>query len=88
MDKKPFVKPENTSSIPRKKIDKENQSFFDSLSSNPYFSAGFALVGIGALLTTLKKSSALGYTVVQKNFTVSLEVINNFLLFINYSLII
>lgn len=54
----------------------ENKTFFESLSSNPYFSAGFALVGVGALLTTLKKATAVGYTLAQKNLTVSLEVVS------------
>lgn len=54
----------------------ENKSFFESLSGNPYFNAGFALVGVGALLTTLKKATSVGYTLVQKNLTVSLEVVS------------
>ena len=55
---------------------KENKTVFESLSTNPYFSAGFALVGVGALITILKQGTALGYTIVQKNLTISLEVVS------------
>ena len=51
-----------------------SDSFFSSLKSNPYFSAGFGLVGIGALLSILKKGSAVAYTLAQKNLTISLEI--------------
>jgi chaperone BCS1 len=67
---------QQSDTLPAEVVVKENKSFLDSLSSNPYFNAGFALVGMGAMLTFLKKSTAVGYTIVQKNFTVSLEVVS------------
>lgn len=60
-----------------KEVAKEpNSSFIDNLKNNPMFGAGAGLVGIGAGLSILKKSTSLGYTVMLKNFTVSLDVVS------------
>jgi chaperone BCS1 len=67
---------QDNQSISNEVLIKENKTFFESLSTNPYFSAGFALVGVGALITILKQGTALGYTIVQKNLTISLEVVS------------
>lgn len=45
-----------------------------SLSNNPYFGAGFGLVGVGAGLAVLRKSFILSTIVARKAFTVTLEV--------------
>ncbi|KAK2562265.1 Mitochondrial chaperone BCS1 [Acropora cervicornis] len=45
-----------------------------SLGSNPYFSAGFGLVGVGAGLAALKKGSQFAYTAFRRYAIITLEV--------------
>lgn len=54
-----------------------NKSFLDQLKGNQYFGAGFALVGLGALLGVLRKATSLGYSVALRRWTTSLEVLGS-----------
>ena len=54
---------------PSSKLESKTQStnsYFDSLKGNQLFTAGFGLVGLGALLSILKKGTSLVYTIFQK----------------------
>ena len=48
-----------------------------SLGGNPYFSAGFGLVGVGAGLALLKKGSVHAYTAFRRYAIITLEVPSN-----------
>lgn len=48
--------------------------FTNLLSENPYFGAGFGLVGVGAGLTFLKKGTAVAAIFARRNYTMTLEV--------------
>eukprot|EP00794_Sanderia_malayensis_P004590 gene4590-5193_t len=45
-----------------------------SLGDNPYFSAGFGLVGVGTGLALLKKGSQFGFTFFRRRYMMTLEV--------------
>ena len=45
-----------------------------SLQNNPYFGAGFGLVGVGAGLTLLRKGSQIGMVWFRRNWMITLEV--------------
>lgn len=70
--------PSPVEKLPVKNAPNQNSggSLIDSLKSNQFFAAGFGLVGIGALLSILKKSSSAGYTIMRKTCTISLEVVS------------
>ncbi|KAI7903939.1 BCS1 N terminal-domain-containing protein [Cokeromyces recurvatus] len=52
----------------------EKQSFFSNVTSNPLFSAGFGLIGVGAALTLLRQSTKFGVTVLRRRLLVTLEI--------------
>ncbi|KAI8149727.1 BCS1 N terminal-domain-containing protein [Fennellomyces sp. T-0311] len=53
---------------------KEESGLFSSITSNPYFSAGFGLIGVGAGLTLLRQGAMRGATYLQRRLLVTLEI--------------
>lgn len=53
----------------------EDKSFFKTiLDSNPYFSAGFGLMAVGAGLTILRKGTTTGASILHRQLLVTLEI--------------
>ncbi|KAF9913749.1 hypothetical protein BX616_009655 [Lobosporangium transversale] len=75
-DSKPsasIVNPDNSSQVLEKT--KKDEGFIQTiLDSNPYFSAGFGLMAVGAGLTILRKATVSGASVLRRQMLVSLEI--------------
>lgn len=54
--------------------DNSKGGLFSNITSNPYFSAGFGLIGVGAALTVLRQGLNLGAAYVQRRLLVTLEI--------------
>lgn len=53
---------------------KAENGLWDSITSNPYFSAGFGLIGVGAGLTVLRQGLNLGTSLLRRRLLVTLEI--------------
>ncbi|CDS07223.1 Putative Mitochondrial chaperone BCS1 [Lichtheimia ramosa] len=63
-----------TDQQPPAPVNDNKGGFFSNITSNPYFSAGFGLIGVGAGLTILRQGLNLGAAYVQRRLLVTLEI--------------
>ncbi|CAO3656985.1 unnamed protein product [Mucor hiemalis] len=52
----------------------EKPSLFSNVTSNPLFSAGFGLIGVGAALSLFRKGSTVGASALRRKLLVTLEI--------------
>lgn len=52
----------------------EKQGLLSTVTSNPIFSAGFGLIGVGAGLSLLRKGATVGASVLRRRLLVTLEI--------------
>jgi chaperone BCS1 len=57
-----------------KPVAPEDGGLFANITNNPYFSAGFGLLGVGAAMTVLRKGSTLGASYLRRRLLVTLEI--------------
>ncbi|KAI8084916.1 BCS1 N terminal-domain-containing protein [Halteromyces radiatus] len=55
-------------------ISNKDGGLFDNISNNPYFSAGFGLLGVGAAMTLLRRGSTVGAAYLRRRLLVTLEI--------------
>ncbi|KAI9319110.1 BCS1 N terminal-domain-containing protein [Dichotomocladium elegans] len=63
---------QHQSAVPEKSSEKSG--LLHNITSNPYFSAGFGLIGVGAGLTLLRQGVNMGAAYVQRRLLVTLEI--------------
>ena len=64
----------NTDTPTLPNIETEKSGLLDTLSSNPLFSAGFGLLGVGAALSLFRRGSAVGASALRRKLLVTLEI--------------
>ncbi|CAO3643918.1 unnamed protein product [Cunninghamella blakesleeana] len=63
-----------TATIPNTTTTNKEGGFISNLVSNPFFSAGFGLIGLGAGMTLLRKGTVLGTAYLRRRMLVTLEI--------------
>lgn len=66
--------PLELASPPKPALGQENDHFWSQYTSNPYFSAGFGLMGLGATLAIGRKAMVSGASLLRRRLLVTLEI--------------